>query len=119
MSKRMTKPASQRLTGKRIDAMPAGREMDRLVAKATGNPVHRYSDQYEYAWGALEGFADGHEMHADVRTPFGPGDPFWAGLTPMNVTGWNGRSDWRASGETMPLAVCRAILRAAHCKPQL
>lgn len=126
-----------RITGKYIDKLSASRETDHLVGKALGVwPPPFYSSREGDAWGAVEVFAKRRKMHACVRTPFDtrrrdprmdddedhshPSFPlYWAGFTPMGATGWNGRDDWRASGETMPLAVCRAILRAVHCKPQL
>lgn len=135
----MSRPAKSkqpaRITGKRIDKLPAGREMDHLVGKVIGVwPPQFYSTQNGDAWQAVELLAKQRKMHASVRTPFDtrrrdprgedgdyhPSYPsYWAGFTVMGATGWNGRDDWRASGETMPLAVCRAILRVAHCKPQL
>lgn len=118
----------KRITAKYIDSLSESRETDHLVGKVLGEwPPPFYSTNRGDAWKAVEAFAKLRKMHASVRTPFEtrlrPGHPsyplYWAGFTPMGTTGWNGRDDWRGSGETMPLAVCRAILRAAHCKPQL
>ena len=43
-------------------------------------------------------------------SPFQPGQPWWAGFTPLGVTGWNGRPDYEASGPTPMVAICRAAL---------
>ena len=52
-----------------------------------------------------------------MRTPFGPigsksRDGYWAGFTPHLTTGWNGTPDHNTRDETLPLAICRAALKA-------
>jgi hypothetical protein len=53
--------------------------------------------------------------HAKIKTPFAPGEPAFAGFTPHNVTGWNGRPDFFVSAGSvgvLPRAVALAALRA-------
>jgi hypothetical protein len=45
-----------------------------------------------------------------LKSPFEPGQPYFAGFTPHGTTGWNGRPDHEAPGATAPLAVARAAL---------
>lgn len=40
----------------------------------------------------------------------------WAGFTPLGVTGWNGVPDNWTCADTLPLAICRAALKAARAK---
>jgi hypothetical protein len=47
-----------------------------------------------------------------LRSPFEPGQPYFAGFTPHGTTGWDGRPDHEAPGATAPLAVARAALLA-------
>jgi hypothetical protein len=54
--------------------------------------------------------------HWTLKTPFGPGDPAFAGLTPHGVTGWNGRPDAEGSGPSLFAAGLRAALKAARAK---
>ncbi len=55
--------------------------------------------------------------HWKINTPFDPrtrdGQLYHAGFTEWGVSGWNGRPDHRACGETLALAICRAAL--AYC----
>ena len=76
----------------------------------------RYSTDLARAWTVVEKL--GTRFHAVIRTPFDPFRPcgggylYSCGFTPHGVTGWNGRHDFEAMGETLPLAICRAALRA-------
>jgi hypothetical protein len=63
-----------------------------------------------WAWSAVVNLAATH--HWSIRSPFAPGDPWFAGLTPHNVTGWNGRPDMDAQGTTGAVAIFRAALYA-------
>lgn len=47
-----------------------------------------------------------------LTTPFEPGEPYHAGFTPNNTTGWNGRPDHAASDERPARAICLAALAA-------
>jgi hypothetical protein len=50
-------------------------------------------------------------FHWLIRSPFSPKYNYWiAGLTPLESTGWNGRSDYEAQGETMMESVCLVVL---------
>lgn len=68
----------------------------------------RYSSKVNAAFELVEKLAA--EYHWEIKSPFREGSPWVAGLTPLGVTGWNGRPDYQAPGQTMPLAVCRAAL---------
>ena len=54
-----------------------------------------------------------------IETPWRESDPYHVGFTPKGATGWNGRPDYRAAADTMPLAACRAALLVAARTPQL
>jgi ABA sandwich protein len=124
-------------------ALPAGRELDALVAEKVmgfhwegrfltpqrshqtfaerhfdgrlipGGLLPRYSTDFSAAWGVVEEM-ERRGFHGVVRTPFTPEDGYHAGYTPHGSTGWNGRPDHRGSGETAPLAICRAALAAVQ-----
>lgn len=44
-----------------------------------------------------------------VKSPFEGGQPWHAGFTPLGTTGWNGRPDWKGSGDDAPMAVALAV----------
>lgn len=46
----------------------------------------------------------------ELKSPFDTGDKWFAGFTPRGASGWNGTPDFTATGETAPLAICRAAL---------
>jgi hypothetical protein len=48
-----------------------------------------------------------------VKSPFEDGEPYWAGLTPKGVSGWNGKPDFYCHGPTEPIARCIAALASA------
>ena len=112
------------MTHDEIDAMPAGRELDILVAeKVMGcyglfkhsdgtplcechglRPVPRYSTDIAAAWEVLKklpnGVYVGYEKAAGawcVAANWADGEPF----------------SWLSYGKTAPLAICRAALKAA------
>lgn len=116
------------LTRDTVLALAAGRELNILIAeRVMGLIPHqesephdggtcydpemppRYSSDIKAAWRVVEKL-DEHGFHAVVKSPFTAGEPYHAGFTPHGQTGWNGRPDYAGSGDTMPLAVCRAAL---------
>lgn len=72
-----------------------------------------YSTDIATAWTVAEKMGE-RGFHARICTPFEPDMPHFVGFTPHGVTGWNGRPDFSASGESAPLAICRAALVAAE-----
>lgn len=69
-----------------------------------------YSTNIGAAWQVVEELSD--RFHLQLTSPFQFNEPWWAGFTPLGVTGWNGRPDFKASGDTAPLAICLAALKA-------
>lgn len=108
------------LTAEQIDAMPAGRELDLLVAEKVLGwkpcPPGHFTTVEESV--SIVRLHMERTHHWRLQSPFeaggptaGPGNTYWAGLTPHGCTGWNGRPDYQAPGETLALAICRAALR--------
>lgn len=60
------------------------------------------------AWRIVERLQS--EYWLDLKSPFEAGDQWQAGFTECGATGWNGEPDFRGTGETAPLAICRAAL---------
>lgn len=52
------------------------------------------------------------KYHWLIKSPFAPDLQWIAGLTPLNVSGWNGNPDFVAHGNTEMEAVCRVALFA-------
>ncbi len=50
------------------------------------------------------------KFHWLIKSPFIPELKWIAGLTPLNISGWNGRPDYVAKGDTEMEAVCRVAL---------
>ena len=124
------------MTNDEIDKLEAGRELDALVAekvmgleisqtsRGTDNPTIRvitdgvphyrtmrcYSTNISAAWEVVEKLQQ--QFHLRLNSPFDFGDPYFAGFTPLGVTGFNGRPDFEASAPTAPLAICRTALKA-------
>ncbi len=48
----------------------------------------------------------------ELKSPFFEGESWWAGFTPLKVTGWNGEPDNNMAGDTAMLAICRAALES-------
>ena len=115
----------------------AGREMDALVAervmgwsRSRWAPIdsllppkddkkriegHTYyvplfSTDIAAAWEVVEEM--NKTYHWRISSPFIPGEPYFAGLTPHGVTGWNGCPDYEMPGDIVSLAICRAALLA-------
>jgi hypothetical protein len=75
-------------------------------------PVPRYSTDGT-AMLALWAEMQKRGWWGQVRTPFDDDEKvYWAGFTQWGFTGWNGRPDYPASGETAPEAVALAALAA-------
>lgn len=49
------------------------------------------------------------EYHLRITTPFSKGQPYFAGATPLGVSGFNGRPDYEAQGSTLQEAVFNLI----------
>jgi hypothetical protein len=81
----------------------------------TWRPARAPSEDIADAWDVVEWMAG--RFHAVVKSPFMAGEPYHAGFTPLGCTGWNGRPDFAGSGETAPLAICRAALLALAALP--
>lgn len=58
-------------------------------------------------------------FHWIIKSPFSPNLEWHAGLTPLNITGWNGVPDFQESGETEMIAVCKVSLRAYGFDPEI
>lgn len=48
--------------------------------------------------------------HARIKSPFTPGNLWWAGFTPHGVSGWNGSPDHQVGDVTLRGALWRAVL---------
>lgn len=90
----------------------SGRPGDKHAARAWVPP---YSTNIAAAWEVVDELV--HRFHTVVKGPFHVGSDWFAGFTPVGVTGWNGRPDHKASGSTAPLAICRAALLAVRASP--
>lgn len=94
----------------------ADKQWDRLSVYEPGsddiNRFVSFSTKIADAWSLVERMEKTH--HARLKTPFFPGEPYFCGVTPHGVTGWNGRPDVYEPGETMPLAICRCFLELAR-----
>jgi hypothetical protein len=53
------------------------------------------------------------KYHWEIKSPFYEGQLWFAGLTPHEITGFNGIPDYQESGETEMIAVCKASLKAS------
>lgn len=124
------------ISRERIERMPAGREMDALVAKYVmgWRPHFRNSAFYVPEaeecslmgrpkaaigeWCPSTNIAAAMEVverlsmthHWRLCTPFMPGAKFFAGLTEHGIAGWNGTPDNYAPGDSLPHAICRAAI---------
>lgn len=76
-----------------------------------GAETRQYSTDIADAWLVVEAMA-GRGYWARLTSPFTRGSAYFAGFTPHDFTGWNGRPDHLGGGDTMPLAICRAALAA-------
>jgi len=54
------------------------------------------------------------KYHWIIKSPFRNGLKWFAGLTLLGVSGWNGRPDFNASGNTEMEAVCRVALKVVE-----
>lgn len=46
----------------------------------------------------------------ELKSPCSSGGKWFASFAPLGASGWNGQPDFCGTGETAPLAVCRAAL---------
>lgn len=129
-----------------IDNMAAGSALDKLVAEkvmgwhTSGMSWPRWVDNQNQwtilvrRWQPSRNIAQAFEVVGilveeywlKLTSPFDPkgdnpgiGHTWNAGFTPHGTTGWNRRPDWRASGETPALAICRAALKVRMQEPTL
>ena len=110
------------MNGADIDKLPAGAEMDRLIAQ---NVMPMYPSEIPH-YSALIYLAmlvqgemqkRGYWMRLD--SPFYLGDTWRVGFTSLGASGWNGRPDYASPGNTPALAICRAALRVVFEQPTL
>jgi len=73
-------------------------------------PVPFYSTDVGEAWAVVAQLQD--RFHWRLTSPFQPGEPWFAGVTPLGTSGWNGRPDIEACGETPAMAICLCALKA-------
>ncbi len=55
-------------------------------------------------------------FHLRLNSPFTIGAPWFAGLTPIGMTGWNGLPDFEMPGETAAHAICLVLLKACDAE---
>lgn len=124
------------MTRKEIESL-SGRKLDRAVAKLLGD--YRGKDGWWHSFDGSKHSRKGggpaeyskcpvalarlktfmaREFWWEIKSPFFPGQLWFAGLTRHQVTGWNGRPDWRSAGVTEAIACCRAALLTLG-EPQL
>lgn len=128
------------MTEQEIDEMEAGPKLDALIAEhvmglkppfayadATAGGGHGdpggyrigprpYSTTSEAALFVI-GQMESRGYWCQMRTPFGPVgtvsyDGYWAGFTPHQTTGWNGKPDSWTNAHSLALAICRAALKS-------
>lgn len=75
-------------------------------------PLPRYQTDIAAAWELVGATSD--KYHWVIKTPFELNEPFFAGLTPLGITGWNGRPDISGDGDTAPEAISAAFLKASE-----
>ena len=73
-------------------------------------PLPDFYHDIAAAWLLIEKLSE--RFHWRIDSPFDVGDPWLAGVTPLGISGWNGRPDFRASGPTFPAAITLAALKA-------
>jgi len=72
--------------------------------------VPNYLNDIAAAWELVEHMAENCWM--ELKSPFEPGQPYFAGFTPHSCTGWNGVPDNQCYGETAPRAITTAFILA-------
>lgn len=87
--------------------IPSGKP--RRTHSIDARPVPWFSRSIDAAWMIVEAL-EKRGLWCQMRTPFDD-DGYWAGFTPHNTTGWNGKPDHWTQAETMPLAICLAALK--------
>jgi hypothetical protein len=119
--------------GRELDALVAERVMGCRVEWHEGRPYcgdgvtccypHAEPDRDAQLSGDLAPYSTDHNAAMQVvaalarrgywlrlQSPFAPGDPWFAGFTPHETSGWNGRPDFERKGDAAPVAICRASL---------
>lgn len=92
--------------GSSFDAPESGMPGDHVYDRYS---IPHYSTDIAAAWQVVEKLGD--KFHCRISTPFFDGRPCFAGFTRKGTTGWNGKPDFEASGDTVPAAICRAALK--------
>lgn len=125
------------LTDPEIDALPAGRQIDTLIAaEIMFDPEFKKLVKKCCSYcGGWTRDCDGcrfseftHAAHSLIdrlavlgfwcrtTSPFTPGSLHFSGFTPHGTSGWNGRPDHESGGESFELSVARAALKAVAAK---
>lgn len=71
-------------------------------------PVPDYLNDIVAAMSLVDFLSDKYWL--SLHNAFQTGDEWFAGFTPLNTTGWNGRPDNQCSGKTAALAITRAFI---------
>lgn len=101
------------MTKEQINALKIGNEFDDLIEKNIFN-IRRentlfYSRFIEDAF-IIQRHLSEKGFWMELSSPFDKNEKWWAGFTPHSTSGWNGRPDYAAFGETAPEAICKAAL---------
>jgi hypothetical protein len=78
-----------------------------LTDSGKWNPAEYIQDAME-----LQKFMDEKGFWLRLDSPFSPESEWFAGFTPHDMTGWNGRPDYQKSGKTASEAITKAFLLA-------
>lgn len=86
---------------------------DEEVNRAVGEHLDKYYDYCDSLIGLahLQDRIDSLGYWWQMRSPFHPGDNYWAGITPHNTTGWNGTPDHWTPDTKPGRALAIAFLR--------
>lgn len=93
-----------------LDNQQRGYYLDCVIVSSPAIPG--FSTDAAAALAALDKFRQ-RGWWAMIKSPFTHEDQWFVGLCPMGVTGWNGEPDFVACADSLALAICRVILRAA------
>jgi hypothetical protein len=95
--------------------IPSGKPL--RTHKIDLKPIPRYSSDANACYYGLK-LKLAERFHWVITSPFEKGQPWFAGLTPLNVTGWNGIPDFKEQGESEMIAACQVALRAMGFDPE-
>ena len=89
-------------------------DMTRKIVYQESTP--RYSTDISAAWQVCQ-VMEARGWWCQMRTPFDTSTQthryrYYAGFTPHKTTGWNGTPDHWTPAPSLPLAICRAALKA-------